>query len=825
MKTDMNRLSGLATLLVVFGTALHADFQTEEADVTVAPRATTIALPQSFIEDDSGFRMLGDGLAASLETGRMRWSISGPEGAESPSSVVTIEPVGARAGVAPMGEDLLPGVVSHFRGAPSDWDAGRHTFRSVRYAELWKGIDLVLEAQGQTFKGTYVVAPGADPRAVRMRHHGADAVTIDADGQLIIQTPSGDLVDAAPVAWQEIDGERCDVSVAFAIEAAQDGAVDVSFRLGEHDPTLALLIDPAVIVQAGFLGGAANDTPVAVRVDSAGNVYVCGYTLSDEATFPVLVGPELVWDGPSGTTTGDAFVAKLDPTGSTLLYAGFIGGFDSDWASGLAVDSLGRAYVGGHTLSTESLGFPVVTGPSVTSGGGIEGWVARVSADGSTLEYCGFVGGNSEDRVFGIDVDDSFRTYIVGRFESLPNTLPLLIGPELLEPGGATDGFIARLTPSGASYEYCGYLGGDFLEDITLVAADATGGAWFAGWTMSSNFPVVGTLGFPFTGGLDLVVGHVAPDGSGLTSSGHIGSQASDFPGSLVLDDAGAAYLAGLTTDAASFPTLLGPKLVPSDVAEGFLMKIAPDAASFEWVGFTNTGAYATAVVDEAGAAWFLTTVSDGTPAGLDTAVGRVQPSGLDLDVLSVLDLPGDTALSHIALVPEVLTPGVTELWLYGSTTADETEFPVVSGPDVTANGMKDAVVLRLQVADDPWVDLGFALAGTYGDPVLEGDGTLGPLSPVNVSLSNALENSPAWMVVGFSQLSAPFLGGTLVPNPLPPGFVVPLSTGPTGSAVLSDTWPTGVVPGLNIYFQHWIQDPAGPSGFSSSNAVQGTTP
>lgn len=438
-----------------------ADPSFETPDAISAMRGTMVALPQSFIEDEKGFFMLGDGLAACLETGRIRWILSGEEhtgtkntgAAETDArrSVITIEPVGARENVAPAGEEELPGLVSWFHGEPSQWKAGRRTFRSVRYTELWAGVDLILEAQDQTLKGTYVVAPGADPTAVCLRHQGADSVTVDAEGRLIARTPAGDLVDAAPVAWQEIQGRRHDVSVTFQLEPGPNGSVDVSFQLGAHDPSVELRIDPAVIVQAGFLGGAQDDHAIALDVDPNGNVYVCGNTHSSEATFPVLVGPKLVFEG---GTAGDAFVAKLDPTGKSLLYAGFIGGNDSDWARCLAVDSLGRAYVGGHTKSDENSGFPLVAGPSLNFSGSNDGWVARVSADGSSLDYCGYIGGNADDRVFGIDVDSSFRSYVVGRFTSLSNTLPLKVGPRLLPPGGSTDSFVGRLSANGTSFDY-----------------------------------------------------------------------------------------------------------------------------------------------------------------------------------------------------------------------------------------------------------------------------------------------------------------------------------------------------------------------------------
>lgn len=820
----MSMLSLILALAVV--PALVAHTPTDGQQPMATPLSGAVSLPQCFVEDGDGYLMHGAGLSASLETGRMRWVISGHDEGLPLRSLITMEPVGAQAQVAPQGEDVLPGVVSHFRGAPSAWRAGRRTFATVRYAELWPGIDLILEAKGQTLKGTYTVAPGAQPCSVRMRHHGADAVLIDEGGRLVVQTPAGELVDAAPVAWQQIDGERRDVPVAFALEAGPDGAVDVTFALAEYDHSAELLIDPAVIVQAGFLGGAEKEQAVGVSVDVAGNVYVAGWTRSDEMTFPVLVGPELIWDGAPSATQGDAFVAKLDPTGENLIYAGFIGGTNFDFAQGLAVDSLGRAYVGGHTASNETSGFPVIGGPSTTFSGGNDGWVARVSADGSSLDYCGYIGGNSGDRVFGIDVDDTFRAHVVGRFKSIPATLPLLVGPYLSQPGGSTDSFIARLAPDGLSLEYCGYLGGSSLEDITEVAVDSQGGAWFAGWTGSTDFPIVGPLGMVHSGASDFAVGRVAPDGMSLTASGLFGGASSDIPTSIAVDAAGAAYVAGITLDAPNFPVVVGPNLVPSGTTEGVLMKIAADGQSVVWSGFTGTGISGAMDVEADGTAWVITGVNDGTPAGTASVLATIPPSGMSLDTVATFAPGGETFLGFIDIVPSALTPGVTEVWVAGQSTADEAAFPVVSGPDVTANGMEDVVLLRLQIGDDPWTDLGLARAGTYGDPVLAGLGTLGPLSPFSVVLSNALENTTAYLALGYATLNAPFFGGTLVPDISAPGFFVPFATDGLGQLQLGGTWPAGVPSGFSFYTQFWIADPgASFVPVAASNGLQGTTP
>ncbi len=816
----------LIPLAVLCLAALSADPTEDLSALTGASMSEPvgIALPQSFVEADAGFMMQGDGLAVSLETGRMRWMLTREAGEATALAVVDIEPVDARLGVAPVGEQRLPGTINRFHGSPDEWRTGLRTFAAVRYPELWEGVDLLLEAQGETFKGTYVVAPGADPKAVRLRHHGADSVTIDAEGRLIILTPAGELVDSAPVAWQEIHGERRDVAVSFAVEPADDGAVDVSFTLAEHDPSVALWLDPAVIVQAGFLGGVSADYCTGIAVDEDGYVYISGWTLSDEVTFPVVVGPELIWQAAGDPSQGDAFVAKLDPTGTTLIYAGFIGGTEFDFSSGIAVDSLGRAYVGGHTRSSPLQGFPAIGGPSLDQAG-IDGWVARVSNDGTSLDFCGYVGGNSEDRVFGIDVDDQFRTYLVGRFKSIDTTLPLLVGPDLTPPGGPTDSFIARLSPSGLSYEYCGYIGGSSFDDITEVKADSDGSAVFAGWTGSTDFPLVGGLGGTYLAGADTVVGRVSPGGSTLLWSGMISSASTDVPGSLALDSSGAVYVAGATVDSSTFPVFVGPELVPGGSTDGFVFKVAPDGQSYEWSGFTGTGFSGSVFVDDDDTVWVVTPKNDGGPTDHQSTLARVEPSGASYDLIETLTPPGVT-VGFMAQVPASLTPPDSLDFWFGSTTSlDESVVPVVSGPDVTANGDFDVLVMRIRISltDGPWSDEGCALAGFAGDPVLVGSGDLSAGSSNSLELSNALPSSTMAMFFGFTNTPTFFYGGTLKPVPWTTLLFTTTTAG--GGLTLPFVMPAGVPASTELWLQAAIQDVTAVAGVSISNALLGVTP
>ena len=176
------------------------------------------------------------------------------------------------------------------------------------------------------------------------------------------------------------------------------------------------------LTYAGYIGGAKDDVGTRIALDPAGNAYITGGTTSSEASFPVTVGPSLTFGGNgSGICSGanafsgsDAFVAKINAAGSSLIYCGYIGGNCADTGTGIAVDTFGNAYVTGSTTSND---FPVVDGPGATlSGGNLFGdaFVARVNASGTALDYSGYIGGDGEDIGTGIAVDNAGNAYVTG---------------------------------------------------------------------------------------------------------------------------------------------------------------------------------------------------------------------------------------------------------------------------------------------------------------------------------------------------------------------------------------------------------------------------
>src|SRR5204863_297987 len=204
------------------------------------------------------------------------------------------------------------------------------------------------------------------------------------------------------------------------------------------------------LVYAGYLGGSGYGGGYGIAVDPAGNAYVTGITTSTEATFPVTVGPNLTANG-----FEDAFVAKVSANGTTLDYAGYIGGENTDLGNGIAVDSAGNAYVTGETYSTE-VTFPVTVGPNLTFNGSEDGYgfedavVAKVRADGTALVYAGYIGGDDPEGGYGIAVDSAGNAYVTGFTESTEDTFPVTGGPGLTF-NICYDAFVAKVRADGTA--------------------------------------------------------------------------------------------------------------------------------------------------------------------------------------------------------------------------------------------------------------------------------------------------------------------------------------------------------------------------------------
>ena len=255
----------------------------------------------------------------------------------------------------------------------------------------------------------------------------------------------------------------------------------------------------------------------------------------------------------------DAFVTKLNPTGSALVYSSFLGGSGFDQAEGLAVDASGYAYMTGRTSSGN---FPTLSAFQPIFGGVSDAFVAKVNPAGSGLIYSSYPGGSDNENFFlplpdsDIDVDAFGNAYVIGSTKSLD--FPTTLGSFDTTLDGFTDAFVAKVGATG-SLIYSTYLGGCCEDEANGVAVDASGNAYVTGRTPSTDFPtenpIQATLADAGLG--DLFVTKLNADGSGLVFSSYLGGSGSDEAHAIALDASGNAYVTGFTLSA-DFPTTAG---------------------------------------------------------------------------------------------------------------------------------------------------------------------------------------------------------------------------------------------------------------------------
>jgi hypothetical protein len=625
---------------------------------------------------------------------------------------VAVDFIGANPAASPIGERPTSAVVSYFHGSLTDWRVGVPTFASVRYADLWPGIDLVYEGTTNQLKYTFLVRPGADPHQIKLAYRGASAVALTPAGQLEVRTPVQTFREEAPYVYQEEGELRTTVSARYIqAQTAPDGSLIYGFDLGAYDTSRPLVLDPVVFVYVGYIGGASEDLGEAIAVDEAGNAYVTGLTFSDETSFPVTVGPDLTFSG-----SGDAYVVEVNPSGTALIYAGYIdGGAGSD----IVVDKMGNAYITG-TASDET-SFPVTVGPDLTYNGGLgDAFVAEVQRLGAGLVYAGYIGGSSSDRGVSIALDEKGGAYVTGETSSTQATFPVTAGPDLTYNGGFSDAFVASVNPGGTGLSYAGYIGGANTDTGDGIAVDASGNAYVAGKTSSSekSFPVTVGPDLTYNGGFsDVYVAKVAALGTSLIYSGYIGGNDEDVSSGIALDIKGNAFVTGSTLSTeATFPVTVGPDLTfNGGLLDAFVAKVSADGtAPLIYCGYIGgLGAFGEGgndiAVDGAGSAYVVgNTPADQTtfPVAVgpdvtfngeeDAFIAKVRPNGTGLMYAGYIGGAGDDSASGVAV------DKFGAAYVTGDTNSDAATFPVLTGPDKIFNGDLDGFVAKINVIIPP---------------------------------------------------------------------------------------------------------------------------
>ena len=652
------------------------------------------------------------------------FSLTGNEGDEKICWIVRLDFVGMNPDSKPKGQIKQKAVFSYFKGQPEDWNTGIPTYSELVYEDLWPGIDLVYSGTVNQLKYEFRVKPGADPDCIRLAYHGATDVSVKETGALEVMTPIGGFEDDTPYAYQMIEGERKEVSMRYVLEDRVQGKVfSYGFALGLYDPTKSIILDPAMLVYCGYIGGMEWEECEGIAVDDYGNAYVVGSTMSDESSFPVKVGPNLLYNNYE-----EVFVAKINAQGTDLEYCGYIGGVGSDGGMDIAVDLSGNAYVTGYTYSDES-SFPVKLGPDLTfSGSKRDAFVAKVNPQGTGLDYCGYIGGIATCGPTGqigtcIAVDSQGCAYVVGWTEADESTFPVKVGPDLTHNGGR-DGFVAKVNAQGTDFEYCGYIGGSEMDITHGIAVDGQGNAYVVGETDAdeSTFPVKVGPDLTHNGGREAFVAKVNTQGTGLDYCGYIGGEDWDHGEGVAVDQDGNTYVVGVTSsDESSFPVVMGPDLTYNGGFDTFVAKVNSQGTELDYCGYIGGSkndhshiGRGGIVIDEDGNAYITaSTKSDessfpvilgpdlthNSPGLTDAFVARVNSKGTKLDYCGYIGGDHEDEGRAIAI------DAIGNIYAAGFTYSSESTFPKKVGPDLTYNGGSNdafvAKVMRLSLMAD----------------------------------------------------------------------------------------------------------------------------
>jgi|GEM_PF-1260321 len=508
------------------------------------PEAPAVRLPLIFEENRgqtaSTARYIAKTLRGDLEVGPAHVAI--PSKGVGPGPAIGLEFVGANRDAAFSVDERLPGRSHYLIGAdPKHWIRGAAHAAKVRFASVYPGIDVVYYGNRQRLEYDFEVSPRADPDQIRMRFDGPAEPAVTKLGDLVVDDGDRAIRLRKPVVYQEGDEGRTLIAADYRI----DESGDVGFDLGPYDREQPLIIDP-ILEMSTLLGGGGEDVVADVALDQQGNIYLTGATSS-----PGLATEQAFKSSKDGGGFGqsDGFIAKLDPSGTRLLFLTYFGGSRDETPYGVAVDAEGSILVTGTTTSED---FPTAAPyqsqlAKQLSFGGLDAFVLKLNSSGSGLVYSTYLGGRALELGGKIDVDAQGNAYVVGGTTS--TDFPVMNAFQPLRgsaDGPEPDAFAAKLGPTGTP-AYVTYLGGSESEWGFAVAADPSGAAWFVGMTQSEDFPVSNAAQAEHGGALDVFAAKLSADGQALQTSGFFGGSDVDKPNDAAVDSEGNLYVTGPT--------------------------------------------------------------------------------------------------------------------------------------------------------------------------------------------------------------------------------------------------------------------------------------
>lgn len=479
-------------------------------------------------EASACFVSRGDGYTLLLAPNQASLSLAPSSGGDqTDSGQIDMRLLGGNPNARTVALDTLSGVSNYLIGDRSQWITNVPNYARAEFANVYPGVDMIYHGNDQQrLEYDFVLAPHADPNAIQLSFEGARGVSLDAQGDLVLHTSAGDLMENAPVVYQQINGTRQAVAGRYVLE----GGDRVGFSIGAHDANQPLVIDPTYsLVYSTYLGGKGGSSGHAIAVDSAGDTYVTGVAW---AGFPTLHPAQAKFGG-----VDDVFVTKMNAAGTALVYSTYLGGTGDDAGNGIAIDAAGDAYVTGQTSSSN---FPIKNAFQSSFGGGGDAFLAELNPAGSALLYSSFLGGSGTDIAHAVAVDAAGDAYVTGYAGSA--NFPTTAGA--FQATGSASPFAAKVntTLSGASsLVYSTYVGS--AGHAYGIAVDGSGNAYLAG---QGNVPITaGAFQQPPTKLASNIpfVSKLNAAGTELVYSTYLGSMGG--ASAIAVDAAGDAYVTG----------------------------------------------------------------------------------------------------------------------------------------------------------------------------------------------------------------------------------------------------------------------------------------
>ncbi len=654
-------------------------------------------------------------------------------GNESPA-VLRMKLAGANANPQVAGRGELPGKVNYLMGRDQgEWRTNVSTYRQVYYEDVYSGVDLVYYGNQQQLEYDFIVEPHANPKTIRLAFSGARSLSVNHNGDLVLQTAAGEVRQKRPVAYQEIDGQRQTITINYVVKNRRQ----VGFQLGAYDPAKPLVIDP-VIDYSTYLGGGGVEEGNDIVVDDEGNIYVTGMTSS--VNFPTR-NPIKGICQPCQSLSYDAFVTKINPGASgdaSLVFSTFWGSnlHGSTEGRGIDVDAEKNIYVVGITGSYSFPTTPNALQPVIQPFSSTNGFLTKFDPQGSSMQYSTYLMGNNVDEPGDVAVDDDNNIYVAGATAS--TNFPLLNAYQPYN-AGIFDGFLTKFhwtppapgmpaDPGAYTLAYSTYFGGYDPDIATNLALDRAGNAYMTGSTQSRDlawtpqwdgFPVLNGFQTNHGGGTDAFVIKMDPSkigGASLLYSSYLGGSNQENAavrlGGIAVDMWDDVYVTGMTSSGANFPLQAAFDNSIGGTYDTFVTKVNPDlvgAASLIYSTFLGGNGldygYDIAVDLQGRAHVVGFTESNNFPLrgcafsdgpSWDGFIAVLNPLGSELDFSTYLDGNGADSINAIALDAD----GIAHVT--GST--DSSNFRMKNAYQNNLGGLspgsyfKDAFVTKIQL-------------------------------------------------------------------------------------------------------------------------------